>query len=192
MAKISKEQWVAIRAKREATGATFQALANEYGVTHQAIAKKAKAEYWGDGLDVRAELKRQVALKLAKVEPTYTQDRLEGALDEESDRITAVQLRHREDINSAWAWAVQTRIAYRKLKSIKSKNMTVDELKAAINDKNMIIEDIKAAKMHADTLKVLQECDRKAWNLDEVNIDVSKMTDEQMDYIWRTGKLPPK
>ena len=56
-------------------------------------------------------------------------------------------------------------------------------------DPKKSLELLKIAKMTADTILIQQNGERKAWGLDELNLDVSKMTDEQLQDIIN-GKMP--
>ena len=50
MAKVSQEQWAEIRKKREISGVSYRALAQEYGISDAAIIKRAKREGWKSGV----------------------------------------------------------------------------------------------------------------------------------------------
>lgn len=50
-------------------------------------------------------------------------------------------------------------------------------------------EQMRYAKLTAETIMIRQNGERKAWGLDEIYIDVSKMTDEQLQDILN-GKMP--
>ncbi len=60
MPRLTADQWETVRAEREA-GASFPELAARWGVSHQAIQKRAKAEGWGDGRDVGEIVRRKAA-----------------------------------------------------------------------------------------------------------------------------------
>ena len=57
-----------------------------------------------------------------------------------------------------------------------------------VEDKRVAFEDLKAAKITSETLKIVQDGERKAWGLDLV-VDVTKLTDEQLAAIAK-GKMP--
>lgn len=48
MARLTPEQWAIVKQDRLSTGASFRELSPKYGVSDVAIAKRAKAEEWGD------------------------------------------------------------------------------------------------------------------------------------------------
>ena len=56
-------------------------------------------------------------------------------------------------------------------------------------DPKKSLELIRLAKLTAETIMIQQNGERKAWGLDEIYIDVSKMTDEQLQDILN-GKMP--
>ena len=56
-------------------------------------------------------------------------------------------------------------------------------------DPKKSLELMRLAKLTAETIMIQQNGERKAWGLDEIYIDVSKMTDEQLQDILN-GKMP--
>jgi hypothetical protein len=81
MPRLTADQWAQIRAEREA-GASFPELAARFGVSHQAIQKRAKTEGWGDGVGV-----------VAACNPKKKAE----AIDAAADRAAAVVERHKQD-----------------------------------------------------------------------------------------------
>lgn len=173
MARLSPEQWEEVRAKREA-GASFPALGAEFGISHQAIQKRAKAEGWGDGQDVKVAIVKKVAEKVAGVVAGCNPKKKAEAIDAEAGKAAAVVTRHREEWPKARDMAEKARETHANA--------------AGMDDKRVAFEDLKAAKIHAETLKIIQDGERKAWNLD-VPVDFSNMTDEQLAALAK-GKAP--
>lgn len=96
MARLTKDQWVSVRAEREA-GASFPELATKWGVSHQAVQKQAKAGKWGDGSDVAEVIRRKVAEKVAGVVAGCNPQKKEAALDAAAALVADVVERHRSD-----------------------------------------------------------------------------------------------
>lgn len=152
MPRLTADQWESVRAEREA-GASFPELAAKYGVSHQAIQKRAKAENWGDGSDVGESIRRKVAEKVAGVVASCSPQKKAAAIDAEAERAVEVLRRHREETN-----AVRERL-YAGLKAHKAA-----EAKA---DKQLAFEDLKAAKIASETIINIHKAERVAWGLDE-------------------------
>jgi hypothetical protein len=138
-------------------GYPFTALASKYGVSHQAIQKRAKAEGWGDGSDVADVIRRKVAEKVAKLSATDDPKKKAAALDAEVDRVAAIVDRHRED------WEEHARL------------FPLTEIK-----KDYDVG--RSAKISAEVLTLRHKGQRTAWSMDEV-IDVTKMTDAELEEI---------
>lgn len=136
MPRMTAEQWETIRAEREA-GSSFPELAARFGLSHQAIQKRAKAEAWDDGTDVAAAVRRQVEAKVAGV-PRNPEKRRE-AIDAAAERGAKVIERHQED------WE-----AHRK----KFGAIPAD------------FETGKHAKISAEMLRIRQDGERRAWGLE--------------------------
>jgi hypothetical protein len=77
--KITAEQWIECRAKREA-GWSFPQLSKQYGISHQAIQKRAKAEKWGTGSNVDEVIRRKAAEKVAGIVAKESPEKREEAL----------------------------------------------------------------------------------------------------------------
>lgn len=138
MPRLPQATWQQIRAERE-TGASFGDLAARYDVTKSAIVKRAKAEAWGDGTDVQAEIRRRA---IAKVTAKFTGDRtkkrevIEAAADSAADLIA----RQRKD------WE-EHRLKYGQLQTD--------------------FELAKLAKISAEMLMIRQKGERLAWGLED-------------------------
>ncbi len=50
MKRLSENEWKLIQLERETKGTSFPVLAKTFGVSHQAIQKRAKAEGWGNSI----------------------------------------------------------------------------------------------------------------------------------------------
>lgn len=139
MPRLSADQWATIRAEREA-GASFPELADKYGVSHQAIQKRAKAEGWGDGTDVADTIRRKVAEKVAGVVAACNQKKKAEAIDAAAERGAEVVRRHQAE------W---------------------EDHRARFGSVPDSFEDGKLAKISAEMLRIRQEGERRAWGLDE-------------------------
>jgi len=150
MPRLSKEAWAEIRAEREA-GASFPELAARWGVSHQAIQKRAKAEGWGDGTNVAEVIRRKVAEKVAG----YNPQKKTAAIDAAAERAAEIVRRHQEETNAA-----RDRL-YSGLKAHKAA-ITKEE-------KALAFEDLKAAKIAAEALAIIQRLERINWGLEDAN-----------------------
>jgi len=148
MPRLSKEVWAEIRAEREA-GASFPELAARWGVSHQAIQKRAKAEGWGDGTNVAEVIRRKVAEKVAG----YNPQKKTAAIDAAAERAAEIVRRHQEETNAA-----RDRL-YSGLKAHKAA-FTKEE-------KALAFEDLKAAKIAAEALAIIQRLERINWGLED-------------------------
>jgi hypothetical protein len=138
MPRLSRETWADVRAEREA-GASFPELAAKYGVSHQAIQKRAKAEGWGDGTDVAEVIRRKVAEKVARVVAGANPQKRAEAIDAEAEKRAAVVRMHQAE------W---------------------DDHRARFGSVPEDFEAGKLAKISAEMLRIRQDGERKAWGLD--------------------------
>lgn len=166
MPRLSKDQWESVRAEREA-GSSFYDIAKHYDISYQAIQKRAKNEGWDDGQDVSEAIRRKVAEKVAGfVVPSNPVKKAE-AIDAAAQRAAEVIERHREEWSDVRAISKQARTAHQAAKTIDEKRLT--------------FEDMKAAKITAETFKIMQDAERKAWNLDDPILpDFSKMSELEL------------
>ena len=152
MARITADQWADARARREA-GASFREIAEEIGCTAAIIHRKAKAENWGDGSDIEEVVRRKAAEKVNGVVNSVDPVKKAAAVEAAADRMAAVVERHKTEWDGPRGIA-QTAVA------------------------NQDQDAAKLAKITAETLKIIQEGERKAWGLDspakpsETKIDI--------------------
>ena len=154
MPRLKADQWEDIRAEREA-GTSFPELAAKYGVSHQAIQKRAKKEGWASGEEVQEVIRRKVAEKVASVVANDNPQKKAAAIDAAAERSAEVIRRHRDETN-----AIRERL-YSGLKSHKAA--------ATRGDKQLAFEDLKAAKISSETLLNIHRAERQAWGIDEAN-----------------------
>ncbi len=153
MPRLTADVWGTVRAEREA-GASFPELAAKFGVSHQAVQKKAAKEGWSDGQDVQAIIRRKVAEKVAGVVASSNSAvKKAEAIDAAADRSAEVVRRHQEETN-----AVRERL-YAGLKAHKAA--------ADKEGKQLAFEDLKAAKISSETVLNIHRAERQAWGLDE-------------------------
>lgn len=141
MAALSAEQWADVRAKYE-VGATMGELSKAFGVDKAAISRRAKKECWIQ--DVSGTLDRLTIAKVNGIVNTVDPKKKAEALNAAAEQKAAVIERHRRE------WKKQEALA--------------DE---AIT--NADFEKAKLAKITAETLKIRQEGERKAWGIKEVS-----------------------
>lgn len=138
MARLTRDQWETVRAEREA-GAVFTDLAARFGVSHTAIIKRAKAEGWGDGKDVEEAIRRKVSEKVSGVVSTETPKKKAEAIDAAADRVVEVIARHQQE------WA---------------------DHREQFGSVPADFGEGKHAKISAEVLKIRQEGERRAWNIE--------------------------
>lgn len=152
MPRLTRDQWETIRAEREA-GASFPELAAKWGVSHQAIQKRAKAEGWGDGQDVGEIIRRKVAEKVAGVVAACNPKKRAEAINAAAERSAEIIKRHQEESNE-----IRERL-YAGLKAHRAAETK--------EQKQLAFEDLKAAKIASETLLNIHRAERQAWGLDD-------------------------
>ena len=129
--------WEAIRAEYEA-GASQSALSKRHGVSRTAIQKRIKAECWMQ--DVSDTINRLAEAKVAGVVAGCNPQKKAEALARAADAKAAVIQRHKDE------WDRHQKI--------------IDEVLAAGD-----FERAKLAKITAETIKIRQEGERRAWGI---------------------------
>lgn len=161
--------WETIRAEYEA-GASQSELSKRYGVSRTAIQKRIKSEGWMQ--DVTGAINRLMEAKVAGVVAGCNPQKKAEALSRAAEDKAAVIRNHRE----AWDGFKQ-------------------EVKAALEANDF--DRLKCLKIASETLRNAQECERKAWGIQDkpaeieqataqataVNIDFSKMTPEEINAL---------
>jgi len=94
--RLTADTWETVRAEREA-GSSFPDLAARFGISHQAVQKRAKAEGWGYGKDVSEAIRRKVAEKVAGVVAAENPKKKTEAIEAAADRGATIIARHRAD-----------------------------------------------------------------------------------------------
>ena len=140
--------WETIRAEYEA-GATQSDLSRRHGVSRKAIQNHIEAEGWTQ--DIEPALRRKVAEKVAGVVAGCDPQKKAEAIDAEAARRADVVQRHRDE--------------WEEHKEIVDKAVGARDFEAA-----------KLAKITAETLKIRQEAERKAWNIDIAQPSVTNVT----------------
>ena len=140
--------WETSRAEYEA-GATQSELSRNHGVSRTAIQKHIEAEGWTQ--DVEPSIQRKVAEKVAGVVAGCNAKKKAEALDAEAARRADVVQRHRDE------WEEHKQI--------------VD---TAVGTRDF--DAAKLAKITAETLKIRQEAERKAWSIDIAQPNVTNVT----------------
>lgn len=163
--------WETIRAEYEA-GASQSELSKRHGVSRTAIQKRIKSEGWMQ--DVTDVINRLTEAKVAGLVAGCNPQKKAEALSRAAEDKAAVIQRHR----NAWP----------KIKSLNVQAIEAQDFEAA-----------KLAKITAETERIIQDGERKAWGIADkpqeneacvqetqnvaVNIDFSGMTPEQINEL---------
>lgn len=144
--RLTADQWSSIRQQYETDPRlSFADLASQFGISKQAIHKRATAENWARVVSL-AELAARAQTKAdrlvdGRVDAARLSSIRDTGIEEAASRRAAVLDRHRKEADGP------RKIAYQALQ-------TGD------------IEKAKLAKIVAESLKIVQELERKAWGLD--------------------------
>ncbi len=142
----ARYDWETIRAEYEA-GASQSELAKRHGVSRKAIQKHITAEGWAQ--DISGTLDRLTEAKVAGVVAGCDPKKKAAALDRAADAKAAVIMRHKEE------WEQHQQL-----------------IRAAVE--NGDFDAAKLAKITAETIKIRQEGERKAWGItDKGETDLS-------------------
>lgn len=133
----ARYDWETIRAEYEA-GASQSELAKRHGVSRKAIQKHITAEGWAQ--DISGTLDRLTEAKVAGVVAGCDPKKKAAALDRAADAKAAVIMRHKEE------WEQHQQL-----------------IRAAVENGNF--DAAKLAKITAETIKIRQEGERKAWGI---------------------------
>lgn len=151
MPRLSPETWAEIRFERETKGTTYKDLAQKYGVSDVAILKRAHAENWRSPDEIEPAIRSKVSEKLAGVSAANL-DTITKSIDEEAERRADIIRRQRRDIDNVRRLFCSALEAY--------------EAARTRAEKRAAAEDLKAVKSAIESLKDLQERERKAYGLD--------------------------
>jgi hypothetical protein len=143
------DQWQAVRAERE-VGASISGLASKYGIDKAAISRRAKAEKWGDGIDVADVIRRKVNEKINGISTDDAPKKKAAAIDAEASKVAEVVHRHRRE----WEQVVMLR---------------QEALKVRVEDQKDAFDRSKLAKITAEMTAIQQAGERKAWGLDKAD-----------------------
>ncbi len=133
----ARYDWETIRAEYE-VGASQSELAKRHGVSRKAIQKHITAEGWAQ--DISGTLDRLTEAKVAGVVAGCDPKKKAAALDRAADAKAAVIMRHKEE------WEQHQQL-----------------IRAAVE--NGDFDAAKLAKITAETIKIRQEGERKAWGI---------------------------
>lgn len=117
-------------------------LSRRHGADKAAISRRAKKEGWAQTMTGAAE--RAVDAKVNGIVNTLDPEKRAAAIASAADEKASVILRHREE------WDGQGRL-----------------IAEAVEGRDM--EAVKLAKLVAETLKIRQEAERKAWGIRDVD-----------------------
>lgn len=137
----TRYDWEMIRAEYEA-GATMGELSRKHGADKAAISRRAKKEGWT--ADLSEVVNRRAEAKVNGIVNTVDPQKKSAAIDAAADAKAAVMRRHKEEWNRH--------------------QQIIDEALAAGD-----FDKAKLAKITAETLKIRQEAERKAWGIRDVD-----------------------
>ncbi|WP_303237686.1 hypothetical protein [uncultured Bilophila sp.] len=141
MTNRQRYDWETIRAEYEA-GSSMGRLSEKHGVDKAAISRRAKKEAWTQ--DVVGAVDRVVDAKVNGIVNTADPEKKAAAIRAAADRKVAVINRHREEWERHHELIVE-----------------------AVTNKDF--DTAKLAKITAETLKIRQEAERKAWGIRDVD-----------------------
>lgn len=140
------------------TGASYQMVADRLGVSKSAVSARARKEGWADGRDVNAEIRHQVARRVARI-ANGDPEKVHEAINTVAADAAAVVLRHRDEL--------QRHVDL----------FPLDEIKADF-------EVGKSARISVQMLSERQKAERLAWGLDEQrHIDWENASDEDLERL---------
>lgn len=141
----SRFDWETIRAEYE-TGSTMGQLAKRHGVDKSTISKRAKKEGWTQ--DISGAVDRLTVAKINGLGNTVDPKKRAAALEQAADARAAVISRHKDEWNGF-----------------------TKQFAAARGSGDF--EELKKAKITAETMRIKQEGERKAWGIaDKVSTEV--------------------
>lgn len=146
MSAVRRYDWETIRAEYEA-GATMGDLSRRHGVGKPAISKRASAEGWVQ--DVSGAVDRLAEAKVNGIVDTVTPQKKAEAVDRAAEAKADVIRRHKAE------W---------------------DRHKVIMDEalQNLDFDRAKLAKITAETLKIRQDGERRAWGItDKTEAEVS-------------------
>lgn len=166
---MARYDWEKIRAEYE-VGSSMGELSRRHGVDKAAISRRAKRDGWTQ--DLSGAVDRLAEAKVNGIVNTVDPQKKAEALSRAAEDKAAVIRNHRE----AWDGFKQ-------------------EVKAALEANDF--DRLKCLKIASETLRNAQECERKAWGIQDkpteaeqptvqataVNIDFAKMTPEEINAL---------
>ncbi|AHE97185.1 helix-turn-helix domain-containing protein [Thioalkalivibrio paradoxus] len=190
MPRLTKDEWAEARALREGAGLPFSEIAERMGVDRAAVSRRAKKEQWDDGQNVAVAIQKKVTEKLTRIVTPSDPVKKAEAIDAEAARRAGVIDKHRDELEAA---RVMARAAKENHQNVGDQipadiHDPMERAQALLSMKRGAFEDLKAAKIHVETLKLIQEGERKAWGLD-MPVDLSALTDEQLAAL-ASGRMP--
>jgi len=135
----ARYDWETIRAEYEA-GSTMGQLAKRHGVNKAAISRRAKKEGWTQ--DITGAVNRLTEAKVNGIVNTVDPQKKAEAMSRAADAKAAVIKRHKEE------W---------------DRHQALIEEALAKND----FDQAKLAKITAETIRIRQDGERKAWNIQD-------------------------
>ena len=138
--KITPSQWADARAMRE-TGSSFGAISTKTGIDQATLCRTAQAQGWSDGADVAGVIRQRAEARTGGITNGLTPLEKSAALDAAAAKLAAKIEQHKTE------WDAPRKTAYE-----------------AFNERDPA--KMRMAKNFAETLKVIQEGERRAWGLE--------------------------
>jgi hypothetical protein len=138
--KITEAQWTDARAMRE-SGSSFREVADGTGIDPSLLCRTAKNQGWGDGADVGEAIRKRVDEKVHGIVYSVDPAKKAAALDAAAEKVVAKVEQHKTE------WDAPRKNAYDAFESDDPAKM-------------------RMAKAFAETLKIIQDGERRAWGID--------------------------
>jgi hypothetical protein len=191
--RLTAEQWAIARAKFEADPLIrFEDLGKEFGVSKQAIQKRAGTEGWvrqSDGLAQRAIRAHARADKLMQTEDIQPRKVLPKVDQQKVDGVKVDGRKIDEIDRSSISARAVAEAEEPRAKVLARHRVEADAPRkvAYAATQSSDYEKAKLAKMLADTFKVIHEIERKAWALDAAEATPPGQTNNTVVVIERTA-----
>lgn len=158
MPRMTKAQWEDLRADREGAGMSFGALEKKYGVSRQAISKRANTENWGDGQDGDILASRRARELTSGIVAGGNYQKRAESIETAAVGKAVVLRRQQQD------WETH-RDAF-------GPDLLLESVDEKPDERQRKFERLKCAKISAEMLKLRHEGERRAHNI--VDEDIPK------------------
>lgn len=214
-AKAKSVDWVAVKAQYEAGVRALRDIGEEFGVSAQAILKRAKKEDWTRDLSARIKAKTEAKVNKAMVNALVNseQKNITDAMivEVESEVAARIQMSHRQAVPRARRLVMELMAEVEAITNSKELMEEIGEIMYAPDrfgrdELNKIYHKVislggrsMTINKLADSLKVLVELERKVFRIDDLpadrpppSIEVEKLSDEELEFIERLQTKVPE